>query len=242
MKKGKNFFYRINPCEVLSEVIFAEDKEKWFMQFFNDLRNDNPEAAVIPLAADIIMEAQGFRAKRSLAGKASAEQRATHVEHMLKDVEHNTTSVQPVAVAVAVAVAEPTTDTKDIKTLPSSADEVDLETPFMTTKKKRKLKGHNLEMFDLFWDAFSYKHGKIEAADSWLDIRDMDNALFDKIISAAKATAEARTKLLSEGKTPKMAQGWLSGRRWDDEIQQAIATTGKGGLTDDFKKRFLGSD
>lgn len=86
MKNAKNFFYRVNPCEVLSEVIFAEDKEQWFLQFFSDLKNDAPEAAKTELAARIIKEAHEFRAKRSLAGQASVKQRATYVQHMLSDV------------------------------------------------------------------------------------------------------------------------------------------------------------
>lgn len=130
MKRSKNFFYRINPNEVLGEAIFQEDKEQWFMQFFHDLRNDDPLSAKTDLAKEIIEEAHSFRAKRSRAGKASAEQRltkdeqkGTYVQHMLNDVEQKETYVQhmledvgmccntsqPVAVAVAVA------ETKELK-------------------------------------------------------------------------------------------------------------------------------
>lgn len=93
---AKNFFYRVNPCEVLAEAIFSENKEFWFMQFFQDLKNDDPSSAKIDLARNIIQEAHEFRAKRSVAGKASVKQRtdrgqqkATHVQHMLPDDEHN---------------------------------------------------------------------------------------------------------------------------------------------------------
>lgn len=89
-KRTKNFFYRINPNEVLGEAIFQEDKEQWFLQFFNDLRNDDPENTKTDLAKEIIIEAHAFREKRSIAGKASAAQKhnkkkrkATNVEHML---------------------------------------------------------------------------------------------------------------------------------------------------------------
>lgn len=119
MSKSKNFFYRINPNEVLGEVIFVENKEKWFLQFFNDLRKDDPETAVTDMAKGIILEAHGFREKRSKAGKASAEQRAikeqqeaTYVEHMLEDVEHEINTTQPVAIAVAVTEAIPKKESK----------------------------------------------------------------------------------------------------------------------------------
>jgi len=108
LKRGKNFFYRVNPEAVLSELTSIDHSEwlQFFLNFFHDLRNDDPETTKTALAGSIIKEAQNFRSKRAVAGKASAEQRATkgqqnatHVEHMLKDV-------QPVAVAVAVTVAD----------------------------------------------------------------------------------------------------------------------------------------
>lgn len=83
MKKGKNFFYRINPNEVLGEVIFASNKEEWFLQFFDDLRRDDAETAKIPLAAEIIRESDAFRAKRSKAGLASVQQKVNTSQHML---------------------------------------------------------------------------------------------------------------------------------------------------------------
>jgi hypothetical protein len=43
-------------------------------------------------------------------------------------------------------------------------------------------------------------------------------------MTGAKFAAEERKKIVAEGRTPKMAQGWLSGRRWEDHE----------GKTDDF--------
>ena len=91
---------------------------------------------------------------------------------------------------------------------------------FYLTKKKRKLKGKRLETFLKFWEAFNYKSGKAEAADSWLDIPLLNNAIMERIIEAAEAEASGRAVKKTNGNTPKMAQGWLSGRRWEDEIQQ----------------------
>jgi len=91
-------------------------------------------------------------------------------------------------------------------------------TKFFITKKKRKLTGKRLETFEQFWDAFAYKSGKAEAADSWLDIPELTDSIVAKIMDSAKREAEARPSMVSAGKTPKMAQGWISGRRWEDEI------------------------
>jgi len=103
------------------------------------------------------------------------------------------------------------------KNLSALKNAVDEKLDYLITKKKRKLNGQRYQSFVLFWDAFGYKKGKAEAADAWLDIPQLTNSLVDKIILAAKTEAQNRPGLISENKTPKMAQGWLSGRRWEDE-------------------------
>lgn len=103
--------------------------------------------------------------------------------------------------------------------LPSLPEEVKESSPkndiFYLSKKKRKLSGEKLKRFEKFWCEFNYKSGKAEAADSWIDVYTPD--IFTEIISAAKKEASGRGELLKRGRTPKMAQGWLSGRRWEDE-------------------------
>jgi hypothetical protein len=129
---------------------------------------------------------------------------------------------------------------KDSITLSSSKDEAQAEEEFYLTKKKRKLTGKRLETFLTFWTAFDYKAGKAEAADSWLDIQSLTVSLVTKIVEAAKKEAAARPGLVAKGKTPKMAQGWLTARRWEDEAH--IDKAGKKGLSDDFEKTFCGTD
>jgi predicted transcriptional regulator len=85
------------------------------------------------------------------------------------------------------------------------------------TYKKRRLSGKRLESFKRFWEAFNYKDGKAKAADSWFDIPKLTESFVDQIVSAAKAEAQRRPGLISKGKTPKMAQGWITERRWEDE-------------------------
>lgn len=107
------------------------------------------------------------------------------------------------------------TPTKDIYTkdnIPHRDAEL-----FYTTKKKRKLNGKRFDAFNLFWLAFNYKKDKASAADAWLDIPELTNALVDRIIIAAEAEAANRKTIIDRGLTPIYAQGWLSGRRWEDE-------------------------
>lgn len=89
---------------------------------------------------------------------------------------------------------------------------------FYITKKKRKITGKRLETFMLFWEAFDYKRGKAEATDVWLDIP-LTDKIVNEIVAAAKAEAKRRPGLKSNGGKPKMAQGWLSGKRWEDETE-----------------------
>lgn len=112
---------------------------------------------------------------------------------------------------------------KDIKYRTGGAD-AEL---FYVSKKGRKLKGWALVKFNEFWNAFNYKHAKAEAADSWLDLIKL-NILTEKtadnlVIPAAKIEAARRQRLKDKGGTPKWAQGWLSGRRFEDEIYSKAA-------------------
>ena len=98
-----------------------------------------------------------------------------------------------------------------------SAVTVQTDPPFYLTKKKRKLTGKRLEAFDRFWKAFAYPKGKAEAADAWLDIPTLTDSLVETIVSAAEAEAIGRAELVANGHPPKWAQGWITGRRWEDE-------------------------
>jgi len=90
------------------------------------------------------------------------------------------------------------------------------------TKKKRKLTGKRLKTFFRFWDLFAYKSGKAEAADAWFDIPKLTNKIVLEIYDAAHKEAQRRSVVLENGGSPKMAQGWLTGRRWEDEIYKKM--------------------
>ncbi|MCK5070073.1 MAG: hypothetical protein KAR01_06010, partial [Desulfocapsa sp.] len=83
--------------------------------------------------------------------------------------------------------------------------------------RSKELKKEPLSNFELFWEAFSDKRGKKEALSEWNKIK-LNDVLFQKIINAAKDYARERVVILERGSTPKMAQGWLSDERWEDEM------------------------
>jgi len=85
------------------------------------------------------------------------------------------------------------------------------------TKKGKTLSGKRLSTFMAFWNSFDYKRGKSEAADAWLNIPSLTDSLVEQICVSAKKECQGRDRLKAEGKNPKMAEGWLSGRRWEDE-------------------------
>jgi hypothetical protein len=69
---------------------------------------------------------------------------------------------------------------------------------------------------------FNYKRGKGGAEASWSRIKGYGPELHANIIAGAKREAAMRPKLEQLGKTPKMAQGWLNERRWEDEPPEPI--------------------
>lgn len=81
-----------------------------------------------------------------------------------------------------------------------------------------------LSDFEIFWNIFALKQGKGAAEKAWLGIKNYTPELFDRIIEGAKKESARRPQLISQGKTPKWPQGWLTERRWEDEPYQSSIT------------------
>lgn len=112
-----------------------------------------------------------------------------------------------------------------LNTLSDRSDDKQGSEAVYLTKKKRPLKGKRLETFERFWSDFDYKHGKAEAADAWMDISSLTKSLVDRICEAARSEAQRRPGVIASGRTPKMAQGWLTARRWEDEVSKQTMPT-----------------
>jgi hypothetical protein len=80
--------------------------------------------------------------------------------------------------------------------------------------------------FDLFWAAFNYKVGRDRAAARWLQMGIVEKSEIDQIIQAAKREA-ANRKSPPDGPVPKMAEGWLTERRWLDSVATSTDTAAK---------------
>ena len=96
------------------------------------------------------------------------------------------------------------------------------DTQLLISAKKRKLSGKRLATFLMFWEAFGHKKDRAKTIDAWLDIPHLTDPIVNVICAKAKEYAEARAGIIAKGSTPIWAQGWLNGRRWEDEaIEQA---------------------
>jgi hypothetical protein len=69
------------------------------------------------------------------------------------------------------------------------------------------------EHFDNFWQTFGLKTGKNGAAQSWIKLGELPGSDYAQIIKAARAE---QAKPRHDGEVRKMAQGWLTDRRFDD--------------------------
>lgn len=76
------------------------------------------------------------------------------------------------------------------------------------------------KLFEQFWAAFNYKQGRNGAAMRWLQLGECSDEEYRQIISAAKAEA---SKPMQPGQVRKMAQGWLTERRWLDHLETPSA-------------------
>ncbi len=92
--------------------------------------------------------------------------------------------------------------------------------PQPVSKAYDKLNDPQKTQFDLFWRAFAYKQGRDRAAGAWLKLGTLTKDQHLQIIKAARIEAQNR-KNLPEGRTPIMAEGWLSHRRFQDQAETA---------------------
>jgi hypothetical protein len=74
------------------------------------------------------------------------------------------------------------------------------------------------DRFNLFWNAFADKRNRAAAEKAWSKLKPSAELAEQIIAGAARYAAYRDSVLVPTGGTPKMAQGWLTDRRWEDEI------------------------
>lgn len=208
--------------DAMLEVGFLELQAETYV--IHDWVENNPWAADAPKRkAKAVAAAQAKWAKRnSIKDATSIESDASSIA---TSIENDATSTNEQCPSSNAPSPSPSPSPKEDKTFSSSADEEQADV--WLSKKKRKLTGKRLETFKRFWDAFDYKAGRAEAIDAWLDIPQLTTALVDSIVSAAEREAKGRPEMLQQGRTPKMAQGWLTARRWEDERGNVVSIAAK---------------
>jgi len=77
--------------------------------------------------------------------------------------------------------------------------------------------------FGEFWKVYPKKQGKQDAIKAWIKL-DPDIELQAKIISAIKRQASTPDAGRGNWKYFKHAQGWLNGKRWEDELEAQLDT------------------
>lgn len=194
---------KYNKAALASDLNFTLDEFTKFIIFLKDDCELIKECENGTITTDIIQEV--FAKVMQDRGKARERHRRTSGEKVKTSGE------------TLYRVKESKEKNKELTSF--KKNEEDNEKDFYLTKKKKRLSGKRLETFLQFWEAFDYKKGKAEASDVWFEFPPLTNTVVDKIITVAKREALDRPELISSGKTPKMAQGWLSGRRWEDEPQ-----------------------
>lgn len=199
---------KYNRAAIASDLDFSMDELDEFLTFLLEdceLIRKCPEGKI---TTDIIQECF----TKVMSDREKARERASRRWEKQTDTSPEKDEVSPEKVC---KVKESKVNNKDLS---SSADEVGADgVDFLMTKKKRKLCGKRFQSFCLFWEAFAYKKGKREAADAWYEIPSLTNGLVEQILKSAADEAAGRKKLIESGKTPKMAQGWISGYRWEDQ-------------------------
>lgn len=175
------------------------------------------EMVMLPLINQFKRDAKKWndiRVKRSEAGKKGGRPRGSKAKKTNASFDkQKKQSKAKKAVSVSGSVSG------NVKKNSTSTASGDAETSdSLVAKSKRRITGKRLETFLRFWESFAYKRDRASAIDAWLDIPQLTNSLVDQICNAATREARARPSMVADGRTPKMAQGWLSARRWEDEV------------------------
>lgn len=165
--------------------------------------------------------AEARSTKASNAAKARWNKKNKCSEHYLIDTTSNATSIQGALLNNTKSNAPSPSPSPSPNTITASDDDGEVnEKPkvdFYLSRKKKELTGDVLKTFNQFWDAFDLKKGRAEAADAFIEAYSPE--IFPVILKAARSEAIARETLSRTGKSPKWAQGWLTGRRWEDETE-----------------------
>lgn len=194
----------------------------------HDWEEHNNYAATASVRTDVARNAANSRwkGKRGINNDAKEMQascKPAHVQNAGICAEHNTHDAQAYAPHDANHAGSnapsPSPSPVPSPSLCVLCDSDPPPTPAPVGAQSAKKKASNLcsEQFEIFWDAFADKRGRERAWAAWRKIKRLDRKLMETIIAGARRYASQRQAIIERKGTPKMAEGWLNDRRWEDE-------------------------
>ena len=221
MAENKNSFILYSDSKEVVEALTDEQAGKLLKHIFRYVNDENPvcddqfvSLAFIPIKQSLkrdLKKWEGKQEQRIEAGKRSAEVRKRNAN----EAKRKSTTVNDRSIS-STGNGNGNGNGNEVKEVIHTPTKVE-EGEYYLTPKKNKLSGKRLETFKIFWEKFNYKSGRAEAAQAWLDITELKPSLCEKIYKAAEIESKNRATLIEKGSTPKMAQGWIKSRRWEDE-------------------------
>lgn len=150
-----------------------------------------------------------------------------YAQHNAKHAPGNAPSPSPSPV--------PSPSTKEINALCSRSPPEPVPAPAGAAQAHGK-KFDQQKWFEKFWDAFNDKRGRSPALIAWRRIKGLDKQLAEVIVAKAGLYAQQRKDILARNGTPKMAQGWINDRRWEDDTAAVVGTAQ--GMSPDLSAAF----
>jgi len=136
-------------------------------------------------------------------------------EHMLNSACSNAPSPSP----------SPSPSPKKESALCDRPQPEPVSAPVGAAQAQRGKRFDSQDWFERFWEAFGDKRGRAPAQISWRKIKGLDRQLAETIVAAAGTYARQRIDIVARNGTPKMAQGWLNDRRWEDDAAAVVGET-----------------
>jgi len=213
---SKPFFYRIDLVDLFDFATDSDGLKMSLLEFVKELKKGE---STYPAIQKIIDQTHNYMKMQEERGRLGGIAKAN--KKMLKQTEADLSSTKGCLPLPNSSNSNNSSNNKEEdKTFSASLDAGQENEDFYLTAKKRKLTGERLTTFNQFMDTFGDKRGRAQAADVWIDLK-ITRKVFDDIIRGATRYANQRATIQAQGHTPKMAQGWLSGRRWEDEQPEA---------------------
>lgn len=177
---------------------------------------------------DMQTRAQSLAARRAAAYR---ERRASQVseDHAVRDASRSSRSS-----TVTGRDASDLFCSSSSSALSGSGEEREHEREEAPKKPRKPKPQPDMALFELFWEAYQKKVGKVKAAKEWVSKVGTDTELAERVIAAAQQFADLPDVRKEARKWQPHPSTWLHGEKWNDEIPGVKPVkTGPAKMTDD---------